>query len=445
MMTNMTPEELAKVLDRALPSGSQARLASSGSAADPLVQAALEVANAPRPVLTDAAKSRMAAKMFAALDALPATPTVEAPPTQTITETPPPPSLTPSVLPRRPINFLLTGIAASAAAVLLVVVGMLAVLDNRNAAPTPTSPSVALLNTDEPTETPTTEVTAQPTEESTEFPTTEPTEFSTDEPTEAPTVQATEEPTEAPIVQPTEEPTVIPTVQPTEEPTSAPTQAPTERPTSAPNRVTEEPNLSTPRETVFIIEGQVEEVLETGVVIAGFEVKLSERHPLLRVLRAGDWVRVEGKFVDEDDAPGNAGGLPSFVLDLTETDIILDNPTEADNVVEVSPDGEVWRDDGTCRNPPPSWATGGGWQERCGTAGGGNTDGNPGQGQGQGNNNGNNSNNPGQGQGNNNAGGLGQGNENNNSGGQGQGQGNNNGGGGGGQGQGNGGGQPPRP
>lgn len=433
-MTNMTPEELAKALDRALPSGSQARLASSGSAADPLVQAALEVANAPRPVLTDAAKSRMAAKMFAALDALPAAPTAEAPPTQTITETTTPPSLTASALPRRPINFLLTGIAASAAAVLLVVVGMLAVLDNRDAAPTPTSPSVALLNTDEPTETPTTEATDQPTEESTEIPTTEPTEAITDEPTEAPTVQPTTEPTQAPLVQPTDEPTVIPTVQPTEEPTSAPTDAPTERPTAAPNRVTEEPNLSTPRETTFIIEGQVEEVLETGVVIAGFEVKLSDRHPLLRVLRAGDWVRVEGQFVDNDDTPGN-GGMPSFVLDLTETDITLDNPTEADNAVEVGPDGEVWRDDGTCRNPPPPWATGGGWQNRCGTAGGGNTDGNPGQGQGQGNDNGNNSNTPGQGQGNNNAGGLGQGGENNSGGG--QGQGNNNGGG---QGNGNGGG-----
>ncbi|NWF70225.1 MAG: hypothetical protein HXY40_14155, partial [Chloroflexi bacterium] len=45
--------------------------------------------------------------------------------------------------------------------------------------------------------------------------------------------------------------------------------------------------------------------------------------------------------------------------------------------------GEVWRDDGSCNNPPPDWAPAVGWRQRCQGQGTppGHTD-NPGRGMG---------------------------------------------------------------
>jgi hypothetical protein len=50
--------------------------------------------------------------------------------------------------------------------------------------------------------------------------------------------------------------------------------------------------------------------------------------------------------------------------------------------VTVSDSGEVWRDDGSCNNPPPPWAPANGWRRRCesgngngnGSGGGGDDD-----------------------------------------------------------------------
>jgi hypothetical protein len=33
--------------------------------------------------------------------------------------------------------------------------------------------------------------------------------------------------------------------------------------------------------------------------------------------------------------------------------------------VAVSGNGQVWRDEGNCDNPPPSWAPAHGWRLRC--------------------------------------------------------------------------------
>ncbi len=364
----MTPEELANALDKALPSGSQVRLASSGSTSDPLVQAAVTLAKTPRPTLSADAKDRIAARMFAALDAMPQ-------PAQAKPTTPKPlPNHTSKIVRFMPV---FASISAAAAALVIAIFGILPLLTP--ATGTPTGPAVAYLD-------PTATVTEAATE------------------TDTPTVPTAELPTD-----------------------SAPTSIPLYSTATLPPVVVS-------NEALFIIEGQVEEVLENGVVIAGFAVQMDTPPALLNVLRRGDTIRIEGTFSAKQTSAGSSSGF-ELVLSLNDATIELDNDNPAENVVEVGPDGTVWRDNGSCDNPPPTWASGGGWRQRCGTAGGGSSTTNPGGSQtGAGNNNGGGQgqgNNPGQGQGNNNGSGQGQGNN------PGQGQGNNNG-----SGQGQGGGKP---
>jgi hypothetical protein len=383
-MDNMTPEELANALDKALPSGSQVRLASSGSTSDPLVQAAVTLAKTPRPTLSADAKDRIAARMFAALDAMPQ-------PAQAKPTTPKPlPNHTSKIVRFMPV---FAGISAAAAALVIAIFGILPLLTP--ATGTPTGPAVAYLDP-----------TATVTEAVTETDTPAVIETATD--TNTPTIPTDSAPTE------TDTPTVPTAELPTD---SAPTSIPLYSTATLPPVVVS-------NEALFIIEGQVEEVLENGVVIAGFAVQMDTPPALLNVLRRGDTIRIEGTFSAKQTSAGSSSGF-ELVLSLNDATIELDNDNPAENVVEVGPDGTVWRDNGSCDNPPPTWASGGGWRQRCGTAGGGSSTTNPGGSQtGAGNNNGGGQgqgNNPGQGQGNNNSGGQGQGQGNNNGSGQGQG------------------------
>lgn len=420
MMSEMTPEELSAKLDKVLPPGSQVRSNSLVSGSDPLIRAALRVSAVPRPPLSSDAKARMAAKMFAAIDAMPA-PTPQQPSVQ------------------RQFNPVVMGLAASAAAVILIAVGILAVLNLPTSVDlTPTAPFVAVIASATEEIIPTDEsATETPTQTQTDVPTTSAViETATDTPATATDVPVLENPTETllpatslPVNTATDVPPTATDVPPTPVQPTATSIPPTEIiPTHTPvpptaiiptATATDSPTREpASQETVFIIEGRVEEVLDDAVIIAGFRVQLTEKHPLLKALRAGDVIRIEGAFNNR------AGNAPDLTFTLDDSEIVLDNTDPELNVVEVSPDGEVWRDDGTCQNPPPAWANANGWHKRCDNAGTGTGN------NGNGNSGGNNAGGNGNGNGNDNSGGNnggGNGNGNGNSGGNGNGNGGGNG------------------
>ncbi len=204
--------------------------------------------------------------------------------------------------------------------------------------------------------------------------------------------------------------TPIPSAQPTEEAPPLPSATPSVpvETEATPLPVTESPVPPTPTELPvnLIIEGPIEAINGNILIIYGIEVVVSINDPLLSILRIGDVIRVDGSV---------QGDVNQTVIAAVEIDTVDVDTT-------VNPDGsnEVWRDSGDCSNPPPAWAPANGWRARCqGQSSPGNS-GNNNNGNGNGNssgngNNGNNNNN-----GNNGNNGNGQGNQ-----GRGNGKGNN--------------------
>lgn len=165
-------------------------------------------------------------------------------------------------------------------------------------------------------------------------------------------------------------PTTSSTIMPS--PTDVPTHTPASAMETASPAITLTASTS-PTETVaptlfptslpvnLIIEGPVQAINGSIVVIYGYEIQLSPDHPLLRVIQIGDVVRIEGNF----------GG-----------DTVVAIHIEVVNIdIAVNEAGEVWRDTGGCNNSPPPWAVASGWRARCtgqqpGNAGGNNNGGN---------------------------------------------------------------------
>lgn len=172
--------------------------------------------------------------------------------------------------------------------------------------------------------------------------------------TDAPTETLTVTPSSTPTTPPTDAPAVIVTDAPTDVPASA-TPTPTNIPASA---TPPAPTPVTHSEVLVRLQGPITAVqVETATltVFDTFEVKLAADDPLLRVLRVGDTVKLSGALSRVDGQ-----------LLITATEFALDNPDDADNPVEVGPEpGDIWRDDGTCANPPPPWAVANGWRARC--------------------------------------------------------------------------------
>jgi hypothetical protein len=134
-------------------------------------------------------------------------------------------------------------------------------------------------------------------------------------------------------------PLVVPSATPvmTESPTPTVTITPTPLPTLTP--------LATVK-NITVIEGAVEVIDGNVVTIFGVEVQVAPDDPLLNTIQIGDVIRVEG----------NTDGV--VVLATTIIHVNID--------VTVNPSsGEVWRDDGSCTNPPPDWAPANGWRRRC--------------------------------------------------------------------------------
>jgi hypothetical protein len=174
---------------------------------------------------------------------------------------------------------------------------------------------------------------------------------------------------------PGQQPAPLPTPTETAVPTAATTTAPTATPTvestaTATSSATPTPDMTTTSQTVTtVIEGPVEAINGNVITIYGIHIEISDDDPMLDVIEVGDVIHVEG---DIDD------------VTIAASDITV---VGAEDEIFTNDSGEVWRDDGTCSNPPPDWAPANGWRRRCE---GGNGNVAPGSlGQGNGNTNGN--------------------------------------------------------
>jgi hypothetical protein len=123
--------------------------------------------------------------------------------------------------------------------------------------------------------------------------------------------------------------------------------------------------------TTITIQGPIEAINGNVITIYGIDLEIDPKNPLLETLRVGDIVQIEG----------DASQTTASIVVLTPS---ANGETYSNN------QGQVWRDDGNCDNPPPSWAQANGWHRRCDgrSNGQGNGSGNPGSGNGNGNGNG---------------------------------------------------------
>lgn len=137
-----------------------------------------------------------------------------------------------------------------------------------------------------------------------------------------------------------------PSLTPTQSPSPTVTETPTPSATPLLPTVTLSP-MSLP--ATLIIEGPVQAIDGDIVVIYDIEVEVNPNDPILTIIQVGDPVRVEGILGTE----GN------------EIIVIAVSVTTIDVEVNISPEGEVWRDTGDCSNPPPDWAPAYGWHTRC--------------------------------------------------------------------------------
>jgi hypothetical protein len=153
---------------------------------------------------------------------------------------------------------------------------------------------------------------------------------------------------DAPLVEATEE------LAPSETETSTPTA--TETATQSPTSVT--------------IEGAVQSIDNDVIVIFDIPIHIDPDDPLIDAIRIGDIIRIEGEIV------GDGGDILIIAVQITFTEI---------EVFANQQSGEVWRDNGSCNNPPPPWAPANGWRRRCESPGSGGR-GNPGGGSGSGSN-----------------------------------------------------------
>ena len=175
----------------------------------------------------------------------------------------------------------------------------------------------------------------------------------------------------------TETPTAVPATETTATlaPSSTALPTATQLPTIMP---------PTPTATIIvnlIIEGPVEAINGNIVTIYGFDVTFDPNDPILLVLQVGDWILVNGNIAETVDST------------VTITSVEAES---ADSNIAISEDGAtIWRDSGSCGNPPPPWAPAHGWRARCenpGSSASNAGNNNPGNGN-AGNNNPNNGNN----------------------------------------------------
>jgi hypothetical protein len=106
---------------------------------------------------------------------------------------------------------------------------------------------------------------------------------------------------------------------------------------------------------IIVIEGPVQSINVNIITIYNINIELDDDDPLLTVIQIGDVIRVEGNLTEGDN---------NTIIIVVVNIIFV-------NVEVVVQDGQVWRDDGNCGNPPPPWAPAHGWRRRCERSGGG--------------------------------------------------------------------------
>ncbi|MBZ0318106.1 MAG: hypothetical protein K8L91_16920 [Anaerolineae bacterium] len=148
--------------------------------------------------------------------------------------------------------------------------------------------------------------------------------------TDTPTLTATATVTASSTVTPT--PTFTPSLTSTASVTPPPTITPTPAPVGT-----------------LVIEGPVEVVDGTTVVIYDILVQLDPHDPLTPSIRVGDLLHVEGEI----GVVGNRIVVLATVTVLIEVEVY------------ISDSGEIFRDDAPCDTPPPAWAPAYRWRARC--------------------------------------------------------------------------------
>lgn len=177
-----------------------------------------------------------------------------------------------------------------------------------------------------------------------------PTASSTPTPTstEFPSLTASTAPTSTPT--PTATNTPIASATNTQTETASPRSIPASATFTATAAVTATNEMtSTPPPVSIVIEGPVESINGSVVVIYDIEVQIDPNDPNLAIINVGDYVRIDGDQV----VTGDGIIVIAVLVEVVNVD------------VEISPEGDVWRDSGDCSNPPPEWAPAHGWRARC--------------------------------------------------------------------------------
>ncbi|HRL12812.1 MAG TPA: hypothetical protein PKX07_13095 [Aggregatilineales bacterium] len=102
-------------------------------------------------------------------------------------------------------------------------------------------------------------------------------------------------------------------------------------------------------DVIIIIEGPIEQINGSVIIIFGVEITLADDDPMITVIQIGDIVHVAGEMIENNN----------IVVIIPITIVIV-------NVDVYVVDTQVWRDDNECGNPPPPWAPAHGWRRKCG-------------------------------------------------------------------------------
>ncbi|MCB9452938.1 MAG: hypothetical protein H6672_15970 [Anaerolineaceae bacterium] len=99
---------------------------------------------------------------------------------------------------------------------------------------------------------------------------------------------------------------------------------------------------------IIIIEGPVQAININIITIYNINIQLDPDDPILTVIQIGDVIRVSGQVVQS----GTTIVIVAINIIFINVDVVIF-------------EGDIWRDDGNCGNPPPPWAPANGWHRRC--------------------------------------------------------------------------------
>jgi hypothetical protein len=146
--------------------------------------------------------------------------------------------------------------------------------------------------------------------------------------------------------------TLTPTCNVVITPTATPEVTPETTPEATP-AVTPEatPQVDNPP-IIIVIEGPIQKININIITIYDIDIEINIDDPILKVIKIGDIVRIEGNIQDDDD-DGDTIIIIAITIIIVDVDVVIGD------------DGSVWRDEGNCSNPPPPWAPANGWRRRC--------------------------------------------------------------------------------